>query len=61
MTIRTIVLASILALSGGAAFAESEGNRPAAVEIPASTGVYFSSGPAVQAMTPALGRSGVSR
>ncbi len=43
MTVRSMFLAAVLVLSGTAAYAQSEGNNLAAVEVPAGTGVYHTS------------------
>ncbi len=48
MTVRSMFLATVLVLGGTAAYAQSEGNNLAAVEVPAGTGVYYTN-----AVTPA--------
>jgi len=59
MLVRSLVLTSLLVLGSTAAYAESESNNLAAVEVPAGTGVYYSTVQPVQlqAQAQAPGRS----
>jgi hypothetical protein len=54
MFVRAFVFAAVMVMGGATAFAEGEGNNPAAVEVPAGTGVYYATvqpAPAGGAMT----------